>query len=683
MMRTIPISRRLNALTRKKEQGHSWTLFAWCQAVFLFCCWVSLLLLPGAADAFTQPQPQPQHDTRILWLPTKPQLHNPSHQSAALRRILSRRRKCSSLAKHATVENTIGNDAADPNDDASSSSSPSKEDDQEEEGEEESGQGGFGVNERTLELSYLARTTSEYEKVNNGMNVELLVGAQHISLTSTDEIEPLLESSSFVAHGTNIVTTNETDDMTSSSQLTAKSVLKFLAPTLALWIAPPIMSLIDTSVVGTFCGATDLAALSPGCTVIDSSSYLFMFIATATTNLVASVRASKGAGNTIQESSDRLVSEALFLSLIAGSFLMILVLLTGRPLLSAIAGKESSAVIPSALSYATVRAFGQPAVVMASVARAAMLAGKDTRGPLLSVALAFGLNAVGTVTLVKYAHLGIVGAAIATLTADCAAAIFLLARIRHARKVHYEGENKLAPSSSSPPASAPLRLIMVPSLANFQKFCAYAAPIFFTILGKSVVYNGVAVSVGRMGAVALAAHQVLLGSFFFWTPIGDSVGMTSQVFLPGIIAEERQNGVQKGGAKRLLFATGVVAGLCAAALAGLLPSTGARLFTTDTAVAMALKQTAPILALSVALHAVALTCEGMLLAQRDLKFLSTSYVITTIATTVILLSPFRPATLGGSWWILALFQGGRAFQFALRNVWISRRRVVKDEPPYT
>ena len=31
------------------------------------------------------------------------------------------------------------------------------------------------------------------------------------------------------------------------------AILKFLAPTLALWVAPPIMSLIDTSVVGRHC----------------------------------------------------------------------------------------------------------------------------------------------------------------------------------------------------------------------------------------------------------------------------------------------------------------------------------------------------------------------------------------------------------------------------------------------
>ena len=95
-------------------------------------------------------------------------------------------------------------------------------------------------------------------------------------------------------------------------------------------------------------------------------------------------------------------------------------------------------------------------------------------------------------------------------------------------------------------------LIVIPTVTNFRRFCQYAAPIFFTILGKSVVYNGVAMSVGRLGAVALAAHQVLLRSFFFWTPVGDSVGMTSQVFLPGILAEERRTGTTQTRSKATL-----------------------------------------------------------------------------------------------------------------------------------
>lgn len=521
---------------------------------------------------------------------------------------------------------------------------------------------GFGVGEKTMEMRDLIESAAD--------DIDVSVPAE-------DLMEP------------KEVTVEKEAAQPSQPQLKEKetptlhpmAVLRFVAPTLALWIAPPVMSLIDTSVVGRYCGPIELAALGPGCTLIDSSSYLFMFIATAATNLVASARADGD-----EEGAQKTVSEALFLALCSGTLLASIALTAGRPLLSIIAGKESAQVVPSALRYALVRSFGQPMVVMASVARAAALATKDTRGPLLSVALAFVLNGVGTLALVRGAKLGIVGAAIGTLAADCVATTFLLNRIRRSRKTKQKNNNEsksndstneLAVSSKSTTATIPL--IVIPTLANIRRFLQYAAPIFFTILGKSVVYNGVGLSVGRLGATALAAHQVLLRSFFFWTPVGDSVGMTSQVFLPGILAEEKRTGIPKRGAKRLLFVVGVLAGLCAAALAGLLPSKGAGLFTTDVDVAAALGRTAPILALSVSMHAIALTCEGMLLAQRDLGFLSSSYVITTIATAALLLSPYRPGTLGGSWWLLALFQGGRALQFALRALWISKKKWQKKD----
>lgn len=364
-----------------------------------------------------------------------------------------------------------------------------------------------------------------------------------------------------------------------------------------------------------------------------------------------------------RDESDRIVSEALFLALISGIGLGTMVLVAGTPILTIIAGKASESVVPSALKYALVRAFGQPFVVMASVARAAALTEKDTKGPLVSVGLAFILNVIGTLFLVTKTPLGIMGAAIGTLCADVASTGFLLTRLKQSRRRQSVNDDTIMP------------LLAIPSFDSLKKFLQYAAPIFFTILGKLVVYNGIALTVGRLGSVALAAHQVLLRNFFFWCPVGDSVGMTSQVFLPGVLAKERQTGVPQRGAKRLLFGTGVGAGLVAATLAGLLPSKGATLFTKDVTVAAALQQTAPILGLSISMHAVALTCEGMLLAQRDLGFLSKSYIITTIATISLLLSPFRPGTLGGSWWILALFQASRSFQFALRNIVLTHRKI--------
>lgn len=513
---------------------------------------------------------------------------------------------------------------------------------------------GFGVVEKTVELRDLVQADSEVD----------------ISVPEEALIQPPKE----VSRKEDMNATSFEGPTTTVPTLRPMTVLRFVAPTLALWIAPPVMSLIDTSVIGRLCGANDLAALSPGCTLIDSSSYLFFFIATAATNMVATSRAVDE-----DDVSERIVSEALFLALVSGTFLALMVFLAGTPILHAIAGKASASVVPSALRYATVRAFAQPAVIMASVARASALAQKDTRGPLMSVVLAFVLNAVGTVALVRWTNLGVVGAALGTVSADCAATIFLLARIASSRKSKNATQQQSLPETTNEVPLKTIPLISVPTWTSFCRFTNYALPIFFTILGKSVVYNGVAMSVGRLGAVSLAAHQVLLRSFFFFTPVGDSVGMTSQVFLPGILAEEKRTATPKRGAKRLLFLTGVFSGICAALLAGLLPSKGAGLFTKNPDVAAALQATSPILALGVSMHAVALTCEGMLLAQRDLGFLSQSYVTTTLATIALLLSPLRPGSLGGSWWLLAFFQGGRALQFSLRTLWISSRKVTCRE----
>lgn len=81
--------------------------------------------------------------------------------------------------------------------------------------------------------------------------------------------------------------------------------------------------------------------------------------------------ANANASSDDREESDRIVSEALFLAMISGIGLGTMVLVAGTPLLGMIAGEASISVVPSALKYALVRAFGQPFVIMASVARAA------------------------------------------------------------------------------------------------------------------------------------------------------------------------------------------------------------------------------------------------------------------------------------------------------------------------
>jgi Na+-driven multidrug efflux pump len=50
-------------------------------------------------------------------------------------------------------------------------------------------------------------------------------------------------------------------------------------PTFGVYLANPILSLVDTAVVGQFCDATELASLGPGCSLCDMTVFMFNFLA--------------------------------------------------------------------------------------------------------------------------------------------------------------------------------------------------------------------------------------------------------------------------------------------------------------------------------------------------------------------------------------------------------------------
>ena len=73
---------------------------------------------------------------------------------------------------------------------------------------------------------------------------------------------------------------------------------KFALPCLGLWVAQPLLSLVDTVFVGlsgdAATSASQLAALGPATTFVDGATYLFAFLNVATTNLYSSARAQHG-----------------------------------------------------------------------------------------------------------------------------------------------------------------------------------------------------------------------------------------------------------------------------------------------------------------------------------------------------------------------------------------------------
>ena len=111
--------------------------------------------------------------------------------------------------------------------------------------------------------------------------------------------------------------------------------IKFALPCLGLWVAQPLLSLVDTSFVGLSGGAENsakqLAALGPATTFFDGATYLFAFLNVATTNLYSSARAQNGEQSNQAESVVRTASRVAWR---CGLGLMVFLLLFSRPLLS-------------------------------------------------------------------------------------------------------------------------------------------------------------------------------------------------------------------------------------------------------------------------------------------------------------------------------------------------------------
>ncbi|WVZ03142.1 hypothetical protein V8G54_023948 [Vigna mungo] len=75
-----------------------------------------------------------------------------------------------------------------------------------------------------------------------------------------------------------------------------KKIVMFTGPATGLWICAPLMSLIDTAIIGQR-SSLELAALAgPATVVCDYLSYVFMFLSIATSNMVATALA-KQVGN--------------------------------------------------------------------------------------------------------------------------------------------------------------------------------------------------------------------------------------------------------------------------------------------------------------------------------------------------------------------------------------------------
>ncbi|KAM2053237.1 hypothetical protein ACFX1T_002902 [Malus domestica] len=242
-----------------------------------------------------------------------------------------------------------------------------------------------------------------------------------------------------------------------------KEIAVFTGPATGLWMCGPLMSLIDTVVIGQG-SSIELAALGPGTVMCDYMSYVFMFLSIATSNMVATALARRDKSEVQHQ-----ISILLFVGLASGFLMLLFTRFFGSWALTAFSGSKNVDIIHAANTYVQIRGLAWPALLVGWVAQSASLGMKDSWGPLKALAVASAVNGVGDVLLCSFLGYGIAGAAWATMVSQVIAGYMMT------EALNKKGYNAYA--------------ISVPSSKELLTVLGLAAPVFITMMSKVIVYS--------------------------------------------------------------------------------------------------------------------------------------------------------------------------------------------------
>jgi Na+-driven multidrug efflux pump len=353
---------------------------------------------------------------------------------------------------------------------------------------------------------------------------------------------------------------------------------------------------------------------------------------------------------------------------------------------------NTPALLDAAVDYVKIRALSMPTSLLIGVVQAALLGAKDSVTPLIAILYSTIVNVVGDYILVKVLKMGLRGAAIATVLAQFVSTIALLRAAR--KRLVRDGSLGVIKKAKTTPSDA----------VSGRIFLGFAAPVLTLILGKLAAFGFMTHSAAAVPGqpIPLASHQIILSLFFFVSPFMEVLSQTAQTFMPPYLAPANDYISKKMTSNKqydpsadknvqlwlksafsvgtTLLQYGFVMASVVASLVSLIPAFYGGMLTSDPTIQNAVKPLGKYLWAGAFLTAPVAVSEGVLLARRELKFLASVYVISTMLLPPALI---RVKVLGGNveqvWACFAVFQLFRAACFA-GKIWT--RPVLKGLSTY-
>jgi putative MATE family efflux protein len=379
------------------------------------------------------------------------------------------------------------------------------------------------------------------------------------------------------------------------SRATHREIVALSVPAMAALAADPLLSLVDTALVGRL-GSVPLAALGVNVAVFTTVFWVFNFLTYGTTAEVARLRGARRPAE-----ATRHALQALWLAVLAGLGVLAALQLAA-PLILDLMG-ASGEIREPALGYLRVRALAAVPVLVVAVGHGAFRGLKDTRTPLWVAVGANAVNAVASYLLIYPAGLGVVGAAWGTVLAQSGAAIafLLLARGR------FGGPDLRDPQARLVDPVAMRRIVRI-SRDLFGRTAALLTGLLIATAAAT-----------RMGTTTVAAHQIARELWTMLALVLDGFAIAGQA-LVGTALGARRPEVAKADARRLVgygLGFGCLIGLGYLALAGPLP----RVFTTDEQVLSEVRSVWLLIALLQPVGGVVFVLDGILMGAGDFRFL--------------------------------------------------------------
>ena len=419
------------------------------------------------------------------------------------------------------------------------------------------------------------------------------------------------------------------DDEIAPNTSTGRRILELAIPALGALLIDPLLTLADTAFVGRYSTSPyELAGMGSATALLTFSFYIFNFLCTATTPLVASKRS---AGK--ETEAVAVGGQALSLAFVLGTVLSISLIAFRYPLLNlmgtSISGQEATGY---AIDFLTIRAVAAPAVFSISASTGILRGYLDTKTPIYILLVANIVNFLLDVVLIVFAGFGPAGAALATTTAEWISALLFLF-VLAGKLPSADGELGRKEEDDMKTTIVVTPSLSIPSWEEVRPLVVASSAVFLRTTILQLFLSASAALAARGGdveggaAASISAHQIAIQLWMLCSFTSDALAAASQGLVADAIGRDDMDDVHDVSKTVLVYSAALGIFLACLLYVGFSTHFLYELFTSNSSTQAALLDIAMLLVIAQPLNSLVFAADGVLQGASEFPYQAKSMAL--------------------------------------------------------